>query len=298
MSTPVLEETTVVIPTLGRPILERSLRAIREGSHWPSCVIVVDQGRRAEIAEMCRQFSEGGLQVEYVPSDQRGRARGLNRGVERVQSRFLIVTDDDCLAEPSWVHAMTECLRRNPDVIATGRIEAEGNVPYVVTAQDGFTQRKPRVTFDSLSGGNMGASREVLMRLGMFDEDPCVATAEDAELAYRALRRGVGLVYDPASGVTHVDWREDDTRGEWYGAYARSHGGFYGKRLRRGDLFIALRMLVHLARSNRHWLKGLLRGDEELARIGRAYALNLGRGAVAGWRSRSPIPQRIEETAP
>jgi GT2 family glycosyltransferase len=117
-----------------------------------------------------------------------------------------------------------------------------------------------------------------------------MATAEDAELAYRALRSGVPLIFEPDAGVAHVDWREDEQRAEQYDSYARSHGGFYGKYLRRGDLFIAARMAVHLARAARRWLMGSLQRNEDRARIGQAYTLHLVGGAMTGWRHGRATP--------
>ncbi len=292
-SPPVLEDMSVVIPTLGRPILERALEAIEAGTHWPATVIVVDQGRKAEIVTLIRDATARGLAIEYVPSGQRGRARGVNRGIETAETRFVAITDDDCLVEPGWLHALCARLRTDPHSIVTGRIEAAdgGNVPVVVTSRQGFVQRRPRLSFDSLSGGNMGAARELLFRLGLLDEDPCVATAEDAEFAYRALRKGVALVFEPDAGVAHVDWREGEERTMQYDSYARSHGGFYGKYMRRGDVFIAARMALHLVRALRRWTVGAMTGDKDLARNGRAYTLRLPGGAFAGWRGQpTPAP--------
>ena len=290
---PVLEEMSVIIPTLGRPILQRSLTAIEEATHWPARVIVIDQGRNEAIADLCGEFSSRGLEIQYVASDQRGRALGVNRGIERARTRFVAVTDDDCLVEPGWLEALDSALHRHPRAFVTGRIEAAdgGNVPVVVTTREEFVQQRPRLSFDSLSGGNMGAARELLLELGLLDEDPCVATAEDAELAYRALRAGVPLRFEPRAGVAHVDWREGDGRSVQYDSYARSHGGFYGKYLREGDLFIAARMAVHLLRATRRWILGTIKGDQDQARTGRAYALRLPAGAIAGWRGQ-PIPGR------
>jgi GT2 family glycosyltransferase len=286
---------SVVIPTLGRPILERSLEAIEAGTHWPAAIVVVDQGRNAETAALILDARARGLTIEHVPSEQRGRARGVNRGIETAETRFVAITDDDCLVEPDWLHALCTQLRTDPDSIVTGRIEAAegGNVPVVVTSREEFVQRRPRLSFDSLSGGNMGAARELLFRLGLLDEDPCVATAEDAEFAYRALREGVALVFDPQAGVAHIDWREGEERSIQYDSYARSHGGFYGKYLRQGDLFIAARMALHLVRALRRWTVGAMTGDKDLARNGRAYSLRLPGGALAGWRGQpTPAPQR------
>lgn len=285
--TPVAEEISVVIPTLGRPILERSLEALAAGTLLPAEVVVVDQSGGDETARLIDGFRDRGLPATHVPSHGRGRAVGVNEGIRRVRTRFLLVTDDDCLAEPEWVAAMGRALKARPDAIVTGRIEAweGGAVPVVSTGREPFVQRRPRLTFDSLSGGNMGAAVEILIDLGLLDEDPASATAEDAELGYRALRAGVPLAFEPASGVAHMDWREGDERAAQYRSYALSQGAFYGKYLRQGDLLIGVRVLVHMARAGKRWLSGILRGDPDLALNGRSYVIHLPPGIVRGWRS-------------
>jgi GT2 family glycosyltransferase len=149
--------------------------------------------------------------------------------------------------------------------------------------------RRPRLSFDSLSGGNMGTSLAVVERVGLLDEDACVATAEDGEWAYRALRAGVPIVYAPDVVVSHVGWRNAAERAAQYASYARSHGGFYGKYLARGDAFIALRALLHELRALRRWLRGAWSGDQDLALNGRAYFTGLLPGVVAGIRSQRAL---------
>ncbi len=290
-----LEDLSVVIPTLGRPILEQSLRAIEVGRRWPARIIVVDQGRRAEVAGWLGGLARRGIATEYVPSGQRGRARGVNRGLERVRTRFVAITDDDCLADPEWLARMIEVLRADPDCAATGRVEASGDevVASVVTAPEPRLTTKPSLSFDPLSGGNMGTSLAVFERVGLLDEDPLMASAEDGEWAYRALRAGVRLRYAPDAIVSHVGWRGYEERAEQYRTYARSQGAFYGKYLARADGFIALRLVVHELRALRRWLRGLARGDAEAAMIGRAYATGLLPGCWHGLRSAAPPPLRL-----
>jgi GT2 family glycosyltransferase len=278
-------QVTVVIPTLGRPILSRALGALATGTCCPAAVIVVDQGRSAEIERMVEEARTGGLPVEYLPSEGKGRAVGVNEGIRHARTPFVLVTDDDCMAEPEWVETMARALGDHPGAVVTGRIEAweEGRVPVTVTTRTPFVQRRPRLTFDSLSGGNMGVSRRVIGALGGLDEDPLSATAEDAELAYRALRAGVPLVYEPASGVAHADWREGPARVAQIRSYARSQGAFYGKYLRRGDFFIAARSCLHLLRAAMRCVRGILRRDAELAMNGWTYLTRMPGGICAGF---------------
>src|SRR5690606_33805363 len=98
---------------------------------------------------------------------------------------------------------------------------------------------------------------------------------EDGDYAYRALRKGVPIIYAPDVCVWHYGWRDETSRASQYEDYASSHGGFYGKHLRKGDGFIALRAGIHHLYALRRWIQGTLTRDRDLARNGRAYLTGL-----------------------
>ena len=285
-SKPALADISVVIPTLGRPILEQSLCYILKGSAWPGCLIVVDQGSNTNVADWLERMREIGIRVKHILSNQRGRSAGINRGLEQVDTLFVAITDDDCFVGEDWLVNMADRLRRSTDAVVTGRVEAAGeDMVVVVTSTTPSIQTRPRLKFDSMSGGNMGTSLDVFRRVGLLEEDPVMATAEDAEFAYRALRKGVTLRYEPEVMVAHFGWRDASKRVNQYRHYALSHGGFYGKYLRRGDLFVLARAVGHFFRALRRWVRGKLNRDAELALLGRAYCTNLLPGILAGLRS-------------
>jgi GT2 family glycosyltransferase len=286
---PVLEDISIVIPTLGRPLLEQSLFWILVGSAWPGCLIVVEQGCSKDVANWLSGVQEKGIRVKHIRSNQRGRSAGINRGLEKSDTRFVAITDDDCFVDQNWLLNMAKRTRLNPGAVITGRVEAAGaDVIMVVTSTKPSVQHRPRIKFDSMSGGNMGTSLEVFKKVGLFEEDPVMPTAEDAEWAYRALRKGVSIRYEPEVVVAHFGWRDEKNRAEQYRQYALSHGGFYGKYLRQGDLFILIRSFVHLARSFRRWMQGKLTRDAENALNGKAYFRGLIPGMIAGFQSRYP----------
>jgi GT2 family glycosyltransferase len=286
---PSLHDLTLVIPTLGRPILEESLQAVATGDSWPARIVLVDQGSNPDVAVWVGQLKAAGLDVLHLQCVERGRARGVNRGIEQVRTPYFAVTDDDCLAEPQWLSAMAARLRVNPVGIITGRVEAEGEseVVALMTSETPVTYTRPRLKHDSMSGGNMGASRTVVDRVGLLDEDPALAAAEDCEYSYRALRAGISITYAPEVVVRHVGWRDPNQRGAQYEVYGRSLAGFLGKYLRRGDAFIGLRLVFHTLRALRRWSHGLLTGDQEAVLNGRGYVKGLWPGLRAGWRSGS-----------
>lgn len=286
------DDITVVIPTLGRAILERSLDAIVTGECAPGRIIVVDQSSSPAIGELLRPAAALGIETTHLCSNEQGRSAGLNRGLEQVISRFAVVTDDDCLADSAWICRLGKHLREFPERVFTGQITAAGEEPVLgtVLAAEGSISSKPAITFDRMSGGNLGLAISVVQRVGLFDEDPCVCYSEDGEWAYRALRQNVEIAFVPDVIVSHIGWRKQDQRLEQYRGYAFSHAAFFGKYLRRGDAFMLLRAGTHLLRAVRRWSSGAIRGDRELAANGRSYTMQFFPGLIAGLRSNLRAP--------
>jgi hypothetical protein len=283
----VAADITLVIPTLGRPILAECLGGLLAGGQWPGSVIVIDQGARVEIEIWLADLRSLGIDGRYEPCSGRGRALGLNAGLRLAETTFVVVTDDDCVPDAHWIEGFGRRLRESPDTVFTGRVLAGGEerVLNVVTDSSPSVARRPGLGFDRLSGGNCGMSTDILRQVGLFDDDPLVRCSEDGEWAYRALRAGVPIAYAPELVVTHVGWRDQGERLEQYRDYARSHAAFFGKHLRRGDLFILARAGMHLARALRRWIRGALRRDAELAANGRSYAGQFFPGIIAGMSS-------------
>jgi GT2 family glycosyltransferase len=292
---PILEDITIIIPTLGRPILEVCLSKIISGSHWPKALIVVHQGDESNIQGWVKRVRETGIKAVYIHSTERGKPAAINVAFARIRTRFACMTDDDCFVDSEWLQNINHCLQANPEWIITGRVEPAGNETIaIVQSRDAVVHYRPRLKFDLFVGGNMGASMEIIRRVGPFDEDPLLRNAaEDVEWGYRALTKGIPIAYAPEVVVSHFGWRVDQEKFARLNAYAHGHGSFYGKYLRKGDLFILFRATAHLARALRRWIRGKITGNMDHTLTGRAYCMGLIPGIVAGFRSQirvGPFP--------
>ena len=284
---PILDDISVVIPTLGRPLLVSCLRWLADGSHWPSRVIIIDQGRNTAVAVWLDQLQVAGLETLYILSGQIGRSAGINRGLEQVQTRFVAITDDDCFVTEDWLHKMTERLRKEPGAIVTGRVDQAGDdeVAFsVVIAREQKRYERPQLKVHPFIGGNAGLAMDIVQRIGLFDEHPCLQAAEDSDYGYRALRLGIPIVYDPDIVLLHYHWRDASQRAARYADYARSQGGFYGTHLRWGNWIIWQQAARDLVRGPVRWLRGRLQGNQDMIDRGRADTLGLLPGIVAGLR--------------
>lgn len=292
-------DISVVIPTVGRPLLRGALDSILAGDMLPDAIIVVDQSSNPEIDRWMEKCRERGIESRHVCSSRTGRAAGLNAGLRNVQTEFCAITDDDCTVARDWLTKIRQHLVARPDRVVTGRVEAAGDevIPVVVGSMTPRISTRPRLKFDSLCGGNMALSTQVLDRVGYFDEDPALRCAEDGEWAYRALRAGISIEFAPDIVVHHRGWRNQRERIEQYRQYALSHGGFYGKYLRRLDWFIALRAMAHYLRALRRLVRGTIRRNSDESSIARAYLRWLGPGILAGLKTERPDDLRGDDSA-
>lgn len=282
---PIFDDISIVIPTLGRPLLETSLHYMLAGTVWPSAIIVVDQGNKAEVQTWMEWIDRQGIHAQYIPSNQQGRAAGINRGLEQVATRFVAVTDDDCFVEANWLEKMVLNLRAAPNSIVTGRVEPAGNDEFcTVTSITPRIYNRPQLKAHPLIGGNMGSAMSLVERIGLFDEHPSIHAAEDSDWGYRALRLGIPIIYNPEVVVRHYSWRDPSQRAGRYRHYSRSQGGFYGKHLLHGDSLIAMQMMRDLIRGPLRWVRGMIKRDQDMIDRGQADTLELVPGIIIGLR--------------
>jgi GT2 family glycosyltransferase len=280
-------DLTVVVPTVGRPVLSACLCALAGGTTWPARVVVVDQSASAAVADQVASLRAQGMDAVHLPSRQTGAAAARNRGLERAETAFVAAVDDDCCVAGDWADLLVERLRAHPGAIISGRVDPEGEqrLPSTITATAAALHTRPMLDRDPLFTGNMGTELATFRRIGPFDEAPWLAGAEDNDWGYRALQLGVPIVYAPEIAVTHLDWRDAGELATVYRRYARAQGGFYGKHLRRRDLFIAGRAVRDLLRGPWLVLRAAATRNDDLAVMGRAEVRGILPGIVAGLRS-------------
>jgi GT2 family glycosyltransferase len=282
---PILPDISIVIPTLGRDLLEGCLLSIAAGSSWPKELIVVDQSSSPNVENWIVALRDCGMQADYIPSITKGVAAGLNEGIRAVNSRFIGITHDDCLVDPDWLTNIFSYLKSNPGEIVTGRVEPGGSgyVVSIKTSNHPKKYKKPPLKVDVLYPNNMGCAKELFTKIGYFDEREFLRFAEDNDWSYRAFRLGIAISYAPDIVVTHKDWRDGNHLAVTFRNYAFSQGGFYGKHLRNGDWFILLRILMDIIRSVKRLLISFITNNRASRSNGIAVLLNLIPGIKAGF---------------
>jgi len=197
---------SVVVATHGRAgLLPRLVHAIEQQSGCGSIelVIVDDASPDTTWAQLERLRGDATipLQIHRLPQN-RGPATARNIGWRAASARLIAFTDDDCTPSPDWLAAIVAGLGTH--AIVQGRTLPD-------PAQD--ANRGPFSHTMHVKGENglyatcnIGYRREVLERVGGFDESFRWPYGEDIDLAWRAKEAGATTAF-VRDAVVHHDIR-------------------------------------------------------------------------------------------
>ena len=190
-------EYDVVIPTIGRPSLDRLLQSLRDAKGpRPRRVFVIDDRRdTTSPLELPRAFED----VCVLTSGGRGPAAARNRGLRAARAPWVVFLDDDVTVGRTWRRDLAH------DLAAAGGAAASYGCVSVPLPGD----RRPTDWERNVHGleharwitADCALWREAALSVGGFDERFRRAYREDTDLALRLAARGERLV----QGRRHVE---------------------------------------------------------------------------------------------
>ena len=226
---------TVAICTKDRPenlsrCLESLLKidkSISEGS--PSFeILVVDN---APSDERTKKLVSALPSVRYVQEPKPGLDFARNRALQKATGKILAFLDDDVTVDNQWLGGLVEAWAENPDAAAfTGLVlpyELATEAQILFEQRGGFGRGFEKIRYSQIlpgnplypcgagifgAGCNMAFQREILLKLGGFDEALDTGSplpgGGDLDIFYRLIRAGYSLVYEPRYLVFHQHRRE------------------------------------------------------------------------------------------
>ncbi len=191
-------------------------------------VLVVDN---APSNEQTKALVTSLPSVHYVREPKPGLDFARNRALKEATGDLLAFLDDDVVVDSNWLDGLIETWSENPDAAAfTGLV-----LPYelVTEAQilfeqgGGFRRGFEKIRYGQTlpgnplhpcgagvfgAGCNMAFRREILLKIGGFDEaldtGAPLPGGGDLDVFYRVIRAGYPLVYEPQYLVFHQHRRE------------------------------------------------------------------------------------------
>src|SRR3954469_8755860 len=187
----VLERSSVVVPTVGRPSLDVLLDALAAApGPRPAELILVDD---RPTGSPLRPERPGLPPVRVVRTGGGGPARARNLGWRTARTEWIAFLDDDVVVDPDWYSGLERDLADLPPDVAG----SQGRVRVPLPADRRPTDWERGTTGLATSSwitADLAYRRAALARVGGFDERFPRAFREDSDLALRVMDAGGRLV--------------------------------------------------------------------------------------------------------
>jgi GT2 family glycosyltransferase len=209
---------SIVVPTRDRPEqLVRCLTSVRASMKSGDELVVVDSASvdAAGVYDVASRLADHVVRMERPGVD-----RARNAGWRAAAHEVILFTDDDVVVDAGWADGLAAAFAAHPDAgFVTGRIDKppgrDNPRREVALKRDPEPQVFDRTSVVNLGhGASMASRREVLERIGGFDEALGAGghfrSAPEVDLFDRILAAGWPGRYEPAALAYHEQWRDMD----------------------------------------------------------------------------------------
>lgn len=222
---------TIAICTKDRPEnLARCLQSLQELAKQASQleILVIDN---APSDDRTQQLVASLPWVRYVREPKPGLDFARNQALQSATGEILAFLDDDVVVDRRWLKGLMTAWQENPDAAAfTGLVlpyELETAAQILFEQRGGFRRGFQKIRYGQIlpgnplhpcgagifgAGCNMAFRREILLKIGGFDEaldtGAPLPGGGDLDIFYRVIRAGYTLVYEPEYLVFHQHRRE------------------------------------------------------------------------------------------
>ena len=207
---------TIVIPTYGREeVLLDTLKHLFALSPPSPEIIVVDQTDNHSSQVSCALEAWQALGwVRWLRLKAASIPGAMNRGLLEASYPYVLFLDDDIVPHSGLVEAHARALEETGAALVAGRIVQPWQVDQDFSRDDGFHFATVRPAWiQDFMGGNFSVRRNIMLRLGGFDERFVrVAYNFEAEFAHRLRRAGFRIYYEPTASIHHLRVSTGGTR--------------------------------------------------------------------------------------
>lgn len=185
-----LGDSTVVVPTVGRPSLDVLLDALAASTGPRPAELVLVDDRPA--GEPLRPERPGLPPVRVVCTGGGGPARARNLGWRSARTGWVAFLDDDVVPDPDWYDRLAEDLAALPADAAGSQGRVRVPLPADRRPTD-WERGTAGLATSSWITADLAYRRAALAAVGGFDERFPRAFREDSDLALRVMDTGARL---------------------------------------------------------------------------------------------------------
>jgi glycosyltransferase involved in cell wall biosynthesis len=227
---------SIIIATYNREdCLIKAMQSLLVQNYKYFELIIIDQSDI--ISEEKKQLiKKHPQQIRFFHIKERGRSLAKNYGILQAKGDLILFCDDDILVEPNFLETHVAIYSKDSQIgAASCRLVEEGDpeLPIATPLKNTFYGKlinKPYSTSSgyvtSLNGGNMSFKKNVLNKVGFFEEYfEGTSMVEEPDIAYRVTKNNYKIYFDASVTVKHFPQYNGNVaymkskRAEWFYFY-------------------------------------------------------------------------------
>ena len=182
-------------------------------------IIVDDASSDGSMQEIMEQYPAEGAwpEIKYIRHFQnRGFCASVNDGIAAASSEYVILLNNDTVADGEMVKSLWNAIRREDDIFSVssrmislkdkddcGDLYCSLGWAFAPAKDKSISKYKKRAEVFAACGGAAIYRKSMLDELGGFDEAH-FAYLEDMDIGYRAKLKGYRNMYEPGAIVWHA----------------------------------------------------------------------------------------------
>jgi GT2 family glycosyltransferase len=203
-------KVSLIIPSYNREeLLVGTLRAAFAQDHPDLEILVIDQTKQ-HLPETQAFLDANKGRFTRITPDFASVTKARNEGLRRTRGGIIVFTDDDVSFEPGFITAHVAAHADGTDIVQ-GRVTEHGSRrPSQPTWLNDSLRFKGGDNYDrdgvtnNITGCNFSITREVIERIGFFDENfKGVSVREESDYARRAVKAGLSFKFSAKAALFH-----------------------------------------------------------------------------------------------
>ena len=186
------------------------IESITRNTAYPYRLMIVDNGSGKETRDYLDSLKAGaGLNIELIRNEKNlGFVKAVNQGMKASSAPYICLMNNDTIATDGWLEEMVKIAEAGPEVGIVnpssntfGQDPCGGSIEDYAAALKRFTGRTQELY--AARGFCMLIKRDVIRKIGVFDEIYGMGNFEDTDYSRRAVKESYLCVRAPSSYVYH-----------------------------------------------------------------------------------------------
>jgi O-antigen biosynthesis protein len=210
----------IIIPVWNeRNLTEKCVLSIKKNTILPHKIILVDNASAPETASYLKELSEKnkGYVILIRNEENLGFPKAVNQGMSASDASYLCVLNSDTEVYKGWLEEMVQVAEKDPVI---GIVNPSSNNLGQQAHLEGFSGK--RIEMSSCVGFCMLIKKEVIEKIGRFDEIFSPGNFEDTDFSRRAIKAGYKCVMAKGAYVYHAQNTGFKKRKDWDEKFRRN----------------------------------------------------------------------------